>query len=202
MIRIRDIEFSYQEGVEHFNLGPISLDLEFGKVYGWTGANGSGKSTLAKLMAGRHRPKRGQIDGLETPGLLFEQKVSNNVFGDLTVSDHLNLCASKTRRGRIESYFPEINLLKGKYPDELSGGQLQRLAFALTLFEPHGLTIYDEVTNHLDSDAVNKVGTIIREEVLADKSRTIVVVTHDQDFLSRYCDALIKFENGRLINDA
>jgi len=198
MITLNNATFSYAESLDGFTLGPIALELRPGRIYGWMGHNGSGKSTLASLLAGHRKLRSGEIHGLPKRVIHFQQKVLSNIFPDLTVGDHLALCQDRARREEILKLFPVLGSSVNKYPDVLSGGQLQRLAFALTLFQDHQLYLFDEVTNHLDPQTVELVGGTLRELLRRDSQKYCVFITHDNSFIRKYCDSVVTFEEGRV----
>jgi ABC-type multidrug transport system ATPase subunit len=197
MISIRDASFSYSRVATGFRLGPIDLDLHPGQVYGWCGHNGSGKSTLAAILAGQRRLESGRITGVPPLVLYSQQHVGANIFPDLTVREHL-LLSTRLRREMILKSLTSLADDYDKYPDSLSGGQLQRLAFSLALSRDFDLYIFDEITNHLDPKTVALVGNMMRTVVRSKPEAIVIFISHDSRFLAEYTDVRFTFNEGRL----
>jgi iron complex transport system ATP-binding protein len=198
MISIEHLRFAYAEGLDGFRLGPVDLVLDRGRIYGWQGHNGSGKSTLASILARQRNGYSGTVKGLPARILYFQQHIASNIFPDLTVGEHLQLCSDEERRKEILAAFPSLREHAGKYPDTLSGGQLQRLAFSLALIRDFDLYIFDEVTNHLDSATVNLVGTTMRSLIERRSETTVIYISHDQEFLQTFTDSICVFKEGQV----
>lgn len=197
-IEIRDLTFSYAESLDGFRLGPLNMRLNSGKIYGWEGHNGSGKSTLASILAGNRRHTSGTITGLPQNVLYFQQNIAANIFPDLTVGEHLRLGKNRTQERIVLNLFPSLADQLKKFPDALSGGQLQRLAFSLTLTRSFGLYLFDEITNHLDVKTSKVVGEAMRNVVTSNPEATVVFISHDQRFLRDFTDEVLFFEEGRI----
>ena len=178
------------------------MALQPGRIYGWQGNNGSGKSTLASILAGQRTAASGQIEGLSAHVLYFQQNIAANIFPDLTVGEHLSLCRDAKRRGEIRDIFPILGQYSRAYPDALSGGQIQRLAFSLALVRDFDLYIFDEVTNHLDQETVSLVGETMRSLVKRHPDRTVVFISHDHGFLRDHADVILTFDEGKLVEQS
>ena len=198
MISIKQVTFSYTEAFDGFRLGPIDMTMRPGRTYGWRGNNGSGKSTLASILAGQRAAASGSIEGLPKCVLYFQQNIAANIFPDLTVGEHLRLCRNAERRNEILHSFPSLGQYSSKYPDALSGGELQRLAFSLALIRDFDLYMFDEVTNHLDQDTVKLVGDTMRSLIKRQPERTVVFISHDHRFLHEYADDVLTFDEGKV----
>ncbi len=202
MITLSQLTFSYTEAFDGFRLGPVDMAMQPGKTYGWRGNNGSGKSTLASILAGQRSAATGGIDGLPPRVLYFQQNIAANIFPDLTVGEHLRLCKTAERRADILHVFPSLSQFARKYPDALSGGQLQRLAFSLALIRDFDLYIFDEVTNHLDQQTAKLVGETMQSLLRRKPDCTVVFISHDHDFLRRYADVIFTFDEGKVIEES
>lgn len=200
MITFEQITYRHPDSAGNsFQLTVPSLRINTGSVYGWHGHNGSGKSTMASILAGVVTPDNGRVEGIPQRVLYFRQDISANIFPDLRVSEHLEICHGTKRRETIASRFPDIKHLSNKYPDQLSGGELQRLAFAMVLTRDFDLYIFDEVTNHLDRETSDLIGTIMKEIVTTRPESVVVFITHDEDFLKQTADFTVCFRNGKII---
>lgn len=198
-VSICDATFRYAESLDAFRLGPISLELHPGQVYGWRGHNGSGKSTLASILAGTRSLSSGSLSSLPKRRLYFQQNIAANIFPDLTVGEHLSLCNGTTRTADIISLFPTLREHLASYPDSLSGGQLQRLAFSLALTRDFDMYLFDEVTNHLDQKTSTLVGETMRRIAGDSRQPIVVFISHDERFLHEYADRIDTFEEGRIV---
>lgn len=200
-ITIQDLTFTYADSLDGFRLGPVNLSLERGRVYGWQGHNGSGKSTLASILAGSRKHSGGKIFGLPANVLYFQQNISANIFPDITVEEHFRLGGNGSRSQLILRLFPSLREHFKNYPDALSGGQLQRLAFSLALTRDFDLYLFDEVTNHLDAGTSRIVGETMRGIVRDQPETTVVFVSHDKQFLDAYADRIFSFEEGQIVTN-
>lgn len=201
MISVRELVYRYP-GVEgSFQLGPLSMELPEGKLAFWVGHNGSGKTTLARLLCGELQPHSGTVAGIGGPRMHHRQSVAENLFPDLRVGDHLRLLSQpkSVRIADLRERFPELEEMAGKYPDELSGGQLQLTAFATIVLAKHGLYIFDEVLNHLDPQLAIRIMSWIRERIVSEAGASCVVVTHDLTWVRRHAEVVHVFAQGRVI---
>jgi putative ABC transport system ATP-binding protein len=158
-----------------------------------TGPSGSGKSTLLHLIAGLDEPTRGavRLPGLPSrspelpvpvglvfqgPSLLPALDVAENVALPLLLAGHDEQAAARRAREALERL--AIGELAGKLPDELSGGQAQRVAIARVLAARPRLILADEPTGQLDHESGDRVLTVLLET--AEELRAaLLVATHD-----------------------
>ncbi len=201
MISVKQLTFSYTEAFDGFRLGPVDMTIQPGMTYGWRGNNGSGKSTLAAILAGQRAAAAGSIEGLPRRVLYFQQNIAANIFPDLSVGEHLSLCRNAERRSEILCAFPLLGEHSSKYPDALSGGELQRLAFSLALIRDFDLYIFDEVTNHLDQNTVQLVGDTMRSLLRRQPKSTVIFISHDHKFLHDYADDVLTFDEGKVLRE-
>lgn len=180
-----------------FTLGPISLDIPFGRRVGILGRNGSGKSTLLKALTGRLEPAEGTVE-----------KGTGVVMGDFS-QEHETLPREWTpkrlfmERAKLEDDVRVQFLLHKFYLGhdafekkigEFSPGERARLLLALYAEMQVNVLVLDEPTNHLDVEAIEAL-----EEVLRTYVGTVILVTHDRAFLS-HIDRMETYvlENGQL----
>lgn len=200
-ILIHELLYHYPGLEGSFQLGPLTAELPRGKFLFWVGHNGSGKTTLARLLCGEIQPHSGRITELNGSRIHHHQSVAENLFPDLRVVDHFRLLSRPNDDGidEVRKRFPELEGIVGKYPDELSGGQLQLVAFSTVILEQHGLYIFDEVLNHLDSHLAARVIDWIKEKIVLPDSAACIVITHDLTCVRRYADIVYVFAEGRIV---
>jgi iron complex transport system ATP-binding protein len=194
------------------------LTLPPGGVTAIIGPNGAGKSTLLSLVARLLPMSAGRIsvDGLDvttTRGDVLARRLSilrqdNHLGSRLTVRDlvafgrypHSKGRATAEDRVHIDSALAYLGLedLAGRFLDELSGGQRQRAFVAMLIAQDTDAVLLDEPLNNLDM--VHAAGMMKLVRRLADDlGRTVVVVLHDVNFASCYCDHIVAMRNGRVL---
>lgn len=202
-IKIENLVFQYKDIITDFVLGPLSLDIEKGKLYFFSGNNGSGKTTLAKILTGNLNLPKGNnkpIKSIAFNSFYYNQLIEENIFPELTVNEHLTLFEQNSLYSikELVEMFPVLYVLKEKYPDELSGGQNQLLGFCTIICKHFDLVVFDEVLNHLDTHISEKVLEIITNELIIKRNTSVVIIAHNFNLLRDYCDAIINFENGKI----
>src|SRR5215471_564166 len=165
----------------------LSFGLFEGDQVGLVGANGSGKSTLLKILAGLESPDRGTRSlrgGIQLGYVAQDPELPSGLTVEETVAASLTAVEDDARPGRVAQA-----LGRGGFPDghaavdSLSGGWRKRLAFAS---EPDVL-LMDEPTNHLDVE-----GILWLEELLAERARAALFVSHDRYFLERMSSRILE----------
>ena len=207
MIEISNMQFHYGEG--DFRLNVPSLQVDGGERVAVVGPSGSGKTTLLNLIAGIARPQSGDIvtashnlagldDGavrdfrIEHIGLVFQEfelleylDVFDNVLLPYRINSSLRLNAAARQRARDLLESVGISDKLGRYPDQLSQGEKQRVAVCRALLVNPSLLLADEPTGNLDPANKSRVLDILIDYA-ADNEATLVTVTHDSDLLSRF----------------
>ncbi len=167
-----------------------------GEKIGLVGRNGEGKSTMMKMIA-----KKIQFDGTVQLGHsvlmgYFEQDQEEKLNLDKTVFETIDELAVGDVRRQVRSLLGAF-LFQGDDIDKkvkvLSGGERGRLAICKLLLEPYNLLLLDEPTNHLDIKSKE-----ILKQALQDYEGTIVMVSHDRDFMTGMCDRLFEFRDGNV----
>jgi putative ABC transport system ATP-binding protein len=190
----------------------VSCALRSGMMVALTGPSGSGKSTLLHLLAGLDQPTSGTITwpGLggspfgrpgvvgmvfQGPSLLPPLDVTENVALPLLLAGQ----EDKQARARAEAALDEAGLgdLAARLPEELSGGQAQRVAVARALATAPRLILADEPTGQLDSAHAAAVGTLLLEAA-ARIGAALVLTTHDEALASRL-EVRWQMADGRLV---
>ena len=179
-------------------LKPTALRLEKNKRYGIVGQNGAGKTTLMNRIAAK--------DILEFPEDVNVTFVRHEILSlsNATVAEFAREKEEDNGDGKnassslssSETCLREVGFddkMMGKRVNELSGGWRMRLAIAAAMTQQVDMLLLDEPTNHLDVDAVEWLANFL----IASKS-TVLVVSHDYDFLTKVCTDIIHFENQKL----
>lgn len=193
----------------------INIKIRKGDVVALTGKNGCGKSTLLKCINRLEKIDNGTImfkglDVREISMVELRQKIGivfqdYNLFQHLTVLDNLTIGLTKIKKySKEESFRRALNILKKigltdkkyKYPDELSGGQKQRVAIARTLLMEPDIILLDEPTSALDTEMKDGVLNLIKEIVFDDM--TIIIVSHEDEFVKNIADKVYTFKNHSL----
>ena len=184
-IEIKNLFFAYEKGIDI--LSGLNLKVYKGKINAVLGANSSGKTTLLKAIAGVHKPYRGKIKAEGKISML-----SQNVF-DLFTKE---TCGEEVDFSDIADFL-EISDIKNRHPYDISGGQAQRLALAMVLERNADIILLDEPTKGFDCVLKEKLAQILKE--LCAQGKTILLVTHDIEFISRYCDTASFISRGKIV---
>ncbi len=178
-------------------LNDIHFDIQRGDRVAFVGRNGEGKTTLAKMLIGDEFVTQGEIIiGHNVNIGYYAQHQAEKLDGNETVFDTVDKKAFGEIRTRVRSLLGAF-LFSGNDIDKkvkvLSGGEKSRLALACLLLEPHNLLIMDEPTNHLDMRSKE-----ILKEALMNFNGTLIVVSHDRDFLQGLTNKLFYFRSGNI----
>ncbi len=185
-IDVKNIYFAYSKGYDV--LSELSLKVFENKINAVLGPNSSGKSTLLKTIAGVQKAYRGKIKKNGTVSMLCQ-----NVF-DLFIQEK---CSEETEFGEVTDFLA-INDIKDKHPYDLSGGQAQRLALAKVLNRGADIILLDEPTKGLDPVLKNKLAEILGQ--LCRQGKTILIVSHDIEFIGEYADYVSFLSDGRIVS--
>jgi ATP-binding cassette subfamily F protein 3 len=190
----KDIHKSY--GQKEILKG-ISIMVERGEKVAFVGKNGEGKSTLSKVLAGVIKDHTGELAPGHNISLgYYAQNQSDELDGDKTVFKTIDDVAQGDVRQRIRQILGSF-LFSGDAVEKkvkvLSGGEKARLAMALLLLEPRNLLIMDEPTNHLDMRSKDML-----KQALKEYQGTMIVVSHDRDFLDGLVDKVYEFTGGKV----
>jgi ATP-binding cassette subfamily F protein 3 len=176
-------------------LNEINFDIQRGDRVAFVGRNGEGKTTLAKMLVGDEKLTSGEIIiGHNVNIGYYAQHQAEKLDGNETVFDTVDKKAFGEVRTRVRSLLGAF-LFGGNDIDKkvkvLSGGEKSRLALACLLLEPHNVLVMDEPTNHLDMRSKD-----ILKEALLNFNGTLIVVSHDRDFLQGLTNKLFYFRAG------
>lgn len=175
----------------------VSIDIERGDRVAFVGQNGQGKTTLAKILIGNIPATSGQvIPGHNLQISYYAQNQSELLDTKKTVLDIMEDKAPKEMRSRARSILGSF-MFSGEDVDKkvsvLSGGERARLAMASLVMHPCNVLLLDEPTNHLDIQSKE-----ILKNALKEYGGTLIVVSHDRDFLEGLTDKVIEFKDKKL----
>ena len=218
MIQFTDVTKSYTEG--NTALNGVSLQIEDGEFVFLVGPSGSGKSTIMKIITGELKPTSGAVhvngyslERIRKRDIPYMRRTLGVVFQDfrlinkMTVYDNVAYAMRVigAREAEIKERVPYVLDLVGltgkerRHPNEMSGGEQQRLAIARALVNNPSTIIADEPTGNLDParsfelmsllEEINKLGT------------TVLVVTHEQELAKHFDKRVIAIDEGAVISD-
>jgi putative ABC transport system ATP-binding protein len=217
MIRIHSLDFQHQHG--EFRLHVPELTVAQSEKVAVIGPSGSGKTTLLNLIAGIFHPDAGEIYIGDVPVHQLTDAERRDfriskigfVFQDFELLDYLNvldnilhpyritgaLVLDQTVRARAATLAENMGIgdKLGRFPDELSQGEKQRVAICRALLPQPKLILADEATGNLDPENKQIILDLLFESV-NDHHATLLTVTHDHDLLSRF-DRVIDFQHFR-----
>ena len=174
-------------------LSDVNLEIERGEKIAFVGQNGQGKSTLAKIIVSEIQYEGEVKLGHNVQLGYFAQNQSTYLNGDQTVLESAEDSATPENRTKVRDLLGAF-LFPGEAVDKkvkvLSGGERNRLALCKLLLQPFNVLIMDEPTNHLDIASKN----VLKEALLKFKG-TLILVSHDRDFVQGLCEKVISFRN-------
>ncbi|MDR2890645.1 MAG: ABC-F family ATP-binding cassette domain-containing protein [Alistipes sp.] len=169
--------------------------IERGEKIALVGRNGEGKTTFARMLIGDLATTEGTIKvGANVNTGYYAQNQDDLMNGDFTVFDTLDRVAVGDIRTRLRDILAAFLFRCGdidKKVKVLSGGERSRLAMARLMLEPYNLLVLDEPTNHMDMRSKD-----ILKRALAKYDGTVVVVSHDREFLDGLVDKVYEFRDG------
>jgi len=222
-IVLRGVSKSYDTGGQaRLILENVDLDIEQGAFVVIVGRSGSGKSTLLNLIAGLDHPDRGEImiserrlgTLSETERALFRRRNMGFVFQffnlipTLTVAENILLplqlidCKGDEARQRCGAALTEVGLglLGERFPEELSGGEQQRIAVARALVHGPAFVLADEPTGNLDLQTALEIIEIL-DDVCRKKGATLIMATHSREVIG-LADRVLTIRDGQLLESA
>lgn len=197
-----DKKFTLGENREKPILNKFSMRIIRGDRIGILGKNGSGKTTFLRLLVGETQPDMGKVKLAKDMEFSYFDQKRKDLIPEATVQqtlcpqggDHLKVMG-KTRH--ICGYLKDFMFdpaLTGQRVGTLSGGQKNRLMLAKALADPKSFLILDEPTNDLDMDTLDML-----EEILSHYEGTLIIVSHDRDFLDQTVSKILAFEGDAIV---
>jgi putative ABC transport system ATP-binding protein len=199
-------------------LDGTSLVVEPAEFVAIVGRSGSGKSTLLKLIGGLATPDSGSIrHGEHDLAGMSEAELTRfrrrelgfvfqffNLVPTLTVSENIELPLALNRWTRVDAHARSSALIErlglgacaNRLPDQLSGGEQQRVAIGRALAHEPGLVVTDEPTGNLDADTADEVLDLLVESCREHRA-TLIMATHSRDAASR-ADRVLRIVHGRI----
>ena len=211
MLEVNNLSKSFGDNLV---LDNISFVIKKGDVVSIVGPSGSGKSTLLRCINYLEKPTSGDVifEGNRVNkivgkgiGMVFQQF---NLFPNLSVLDNIILSPVKLkimdRESAVKKAYELLDIIglrdkASNYPDELSGGQKQRVAIIRTLIMNPDIILFDEPTSALDPEMVGEVLDLIRD--IADKGMTMIIVSHEMNFVRKSANRLVFMDNGKISFD-
>ena len=180
----------------HLVFKDVNLTVRRGEKVAFVGNNGEGKSTLIKCIMGEI-PFDGMLKlGHKVQIGYFAQNQAQLLNGDITVFDTIDHVATGDMRTKVRDILAAF-LFRGddidKFVKVLSGGERSRLAMIRLLLQPVNFLILDEPTNHLDMPSKE-----VLKKAVSEFDGTVIVVSHDRDFLDGLVQRVYEFGNGRV----
>ena len=197
-LEVKDLTFSYRK---HPVFHDISFRAYAGDLIAIVGHNGIGKTTLSNILCGMQKEKEGQViyNGTKVSkgkrknfAYFVMQNTDCQLFGD-SVEEELLLNGKGSTQEQRDDLLKLYGLFewKERHPATLSGGQKQRLALAVSDWIDTPVLILDEPTSGLDFKNMMRISEHLK--ALAQKGKTILIITHDYEFAAMTCNRVLHF---------
>lgn len=212
-IELKNVKKTYIVGEQKFNaLDGVDLSISQGEFVVILGPSGAGKSTLLNILGGMDKVTSGSVKIGENDIAKYSDKELTryranevgfifqfyNIMPTLTVDENVNLIKDVTNTSRdSKEILKSVGLLKhaDKFPQELSGGEQQRVSIARAIMKNPKVLLCDEPTGALDLKTGVEVLKLLREQ--ADNDTTVIIVTHNS-LIADIADRVIKIKNGKV----
>ena len=218
LIRIADVQKTYKNGV--VALYDFNLSIKKGEFVFIIGASGSGKSTLIKMLYRAEKPEKGSIiiGGINVAKLKdrkvyilrrklvvvfqdFKLLPKLTVFENVAFAMEVFGCDKNEIQKRVMQVLDLVGLKHKvrQYPNQLSGGEQQRVVIARAIVNKPKLLICDEPTGNLDPDTSMEIMKVL--DNINRMGTTVIMATHDRDIVNRMQKRVIVIEEGKLVQD-
>ncbi len=194
IIELKNLSKSYGDNLVLKN---VNLEIERGEKIGFVGVNGAGKSTLARIIIGKEDFQEGTRKlGYQVELEYYSQHQADSLEPNHNVLETLDEVAAGDVRKQLRTILGSF-LFKGddvfKSVSVLSGGEKSRLALARMLLKSSNFLVLDEPTNHLDMNSKEVLMNSLREY-----KGTILLISHDREFLDGICTKIIEVGNKNI----
>lgn len=220
ILRVENLSKIYGKGNQQVKaLDGVSFSVAKGQFVSIIGPSGSGKSTLLHILGGVDRPTEGKVflNGQDVyarndeqlaifrrrqVGLIYQ---FYNLIPELDVEENISLPllmdGRKPDPKALEEMIHNLGLEERRHnlPNQLSGGQEQRVSIGRALFTSPALVLADEPTGNLDSTKSQEIVTLLRESNRRFQ-QTLIVITHDEN-IALQADRMLSIEDGRIVGD-
>lgn len=215
-VELKNVSREYLIGEQEYKaLNKVNINIKRGEFVVILGPSGAGKSTLLNILGGMDSPTSGQlfVDGREVSKYTAKQLTNYradkvgfifqfyNIMPTLTVEENVRLVedVSESDKNALD-VLKSVGLAKHakKFPNELSGGEQQRVSIARAVMKDPALLLCDEPTGALDSKTGVEVLKLLRQQ--ADENTTVIVVTHNAQ-IAEIADRVIHLKNGQVEQD-
>ncbi len=218
LIEVKNVYKQYKNGVTA--LCDINLSIPKGDFVFIIGSTASGKSTLIKLLYRQEKPTKGEVyvGGINVAklrnrkvykirrkiGIVFQDYKllpQMTVFENVAFALEIYGLPEKEIRKRVMVAIEKVGLKEKfrSYPDQLSGGEQQRVSIARAIVNNPKILICDEPTGNLDPDTSLGIMEIINK--INEEGTTIIMATHDRDIVNRYKKRVVTLDKGILVGD-
>lgn len=218
MIKFVNVDKEYDNGVKA--LSNINLSIEKGEFVFLVGPSGAGKSTLIKLILKEENPTSGRIylnnmditkvKNRKIPyirrsvGVVFQDfrlLPNKTVYENVAFAMEIIGAHPKEIRKNVPTILSMVNLSKKAdcYPDQLSGGEHQRVSIARAIVNNPPILIADEPTGNLDPETSWEIMKILRD--INRRGTTVLMATHAKDIVDAMQKRVVEIENGRIVRD-
>ncbi len=218
MIQFTNVVKTYQQGNNALN--GATMQIEDGEFVFLIGPSGSGKSTIIKLITGELKPTSGTVhvngyslERIRKREIPYLRRTVGVVFQDFRLIDKMTVYENVAfamrvvgaREREIRERVPYVLELVGleskmnRHPNEMSGGEQQRLAIARALVNNPSTIIADEPTGNLDPERSFEIMALLQE--INNLGTTVLVVSHDQNLVELFGKRVIAIDDGVVVSD-
>ena len=191
-----NITFSYHR--KHPILDIDRLELPCGQITALIGNNGAGKSTLAQVLCGLQGRWLQKRKARKRGAYLIMQDVNHQLFTE-SVLEEILLGMNPPDENAALEILDGLNLKQyaEEHPMSLSGGQKQRVAIGSGVSSGRDVVVFDEPTSGLDYRQMLAVSSTLKK--LAEQGKTLLVITHDPEFILNSCQSIVCLEHGKIV---
>ncbi|SHJ48083.1 ABC transporter ATP-binding protein [Fibrobacter sp. UWP2] len=191
----KDLHFAYNRKFPVLDIPELSLPRN--QITAVIGHNGAGKSTLAQVLCGLRGTWRQKRKARKYGAYLIMQDVNHQLFTESVLDEILLGMNSQDENAALE-ILERLNLkdYASSHPMALSGGQKQRVAIGSGVSSGREIVVFDEPTSGLDYKQMLAVSATLQK--LAASGKTLLVITHDPEFILNCCQSVIRMEHGKI----